>query len=157
MKSEGFIDVWTSLSETKKGEIHVQMQYCRLLPSVDPFEKRKQSIQKPPIDVRALQDQSKGDIIQFGGESFLLDSFSRCYINVFVDSAQNLPRNHPSDMRAYPSPYAKISVPGAEEKTSKIIKDMCNPVWEQGFDFLINDAADKCIKIEVFDSEKMAQ
>ena len=133
------------------------MQYCQLSPSVNPLEKRKEATQKPPIDVKDLQEQSKNDIIQFGGEKSLLESFSRCYINVFVDSAQNLPRNHPGDMRAYPSPYVKILVPGAEEKTSKIVKDMCNPVWEQGFDFLINDAADKSIKIEVFDSEKMAQ
>ena len=161
IKQEGFIDMTNTLLDIKKGELQVQLQYCQLVPAVNPAT--VEDMEEPlKIDVAALTERSSSEITEFFGTTNngvqATQPFNQCYINVFVDSATNLPRNHPTDLRAYPSPYVKITIPGfAGEKQTTIIKDMSNPVWEECFDFLANNTGDKTIKFEVFDSEKNTQ
>ena len=156
IKKEGFIDTSGRLVDTKKGEIQVQLQYCHLVPKIDESADKSEPVK---TDVVTLTEKATSEITEcFGAFPSTAQSFSQCYVNVFIDSASNLPRNHPTDMRAYPSPYVKISIPGYPlEKQTKVVKDMSNPVWEQSFDFLGDNTEDKIIKFEVFDSEKNTQ
>jgi len=159
VEKESFMDIWSPLSDIKKGEIQVQLQYCKLMPHI--AQKSAEDIKRPgssgdKCDIPQLTRLAQDSLVQFGPH-VAPENFSRCYINVFVDSASNLPRNHPTDLRAYPSPYVKISIAGSAEKQSSIMKDMMNPVWEEGFDFLINNTPDKIVKCDVMDSEKNSQ
>ena len=62
-----------------------------------------------------------------------------------------------ADRNGYSDPYVKLSVGGGEKKTSRVVDQSLDPVWNQEFEFegTLGHFASHALKLEVFDKDKL--
>lgn len=117
---------WVALERVKSGMVHLRLTWLALSSSL--------------VDLKAAKAET---------QLLRLTSMSTGLLLVFVDSAKNLPNARPSKK---PDPYAQLSL-GKQQEVTNVQMRTFDPVWEQGFTFLVNNPESDSLFIKVIDQK----
>ncbi|CAB4022584.1 extended synaptotagmin-2-like isoform X2, partial [Paramuricea clavata] len=128
LASQGIVDLWLPLEDTKSGEVHVKCTWFAL--SSDPKDL-----------VVAKQDhgeQSK-------------DLLANAALFVKLDCGKKLPIAN--KVKRSTSAMCKLTL-GNKTVESQVVEDTVNPVWDEFYRFLVFNAKYQELNLEVIDSHK---
>ncbi|KAM0061477.1 putative C2 domain, synaptotagmin-like mitochondrial-lipid-binding domain, C2 domain superfamily [Helianthus debilis subsp. tardiflorus] len=153
-------DIWIKLvkdleiqRDTKnRGQVHLELLYCPfgtetgLQNPINPdfrltdLEKAlKSGISETNVDPAKLAAQKKKEVIRRG------------VLSVTVMSAQDLPA---VDLMGKSDPYVVLLMKKTEQKLkTRVINNTLNPVWNQTFDFVVEDGLRDLLMCEVWDHD----
>uniref|UniRef100_A0A251RZ54 Putative C2 domain, Synaptotagmin-like mitochondrial-lipid-binding domain protein n=3 Tax=Helianthus annuus TaxID=4232 RepID=A0A251RZ54_HELAN len=153
-------DIWIKLvkdleiqRDTKnRGQVHLELLYCPfgtetgLQNPINPdfrltdLEKAlKSGISETDVDPAKLAAQKKKEVIRRG------------VLSVTVMSAQDLPA---VDLMGKSDPYVVLLMKKTEQKLkTRVINNTLNPVWNQTFDFVVEDGLRDLLMCEVWDHD----
>ncbi|XP_042884989.1 extended synaptotagmin-1-like isoform X4 [Penaeus japonicus] len=120
----GEVDMWVPLSEAKSGRIHIRATWLDLSDSAD-------SLQLQLEEIRALQVSTKNPL-------------HSAVLMVWVDSAKKL--------NQIPDPFVRLYV-GNEKGETAVRQRTNDPVFEEGFTFLVRNPRTQELKLEVIDQK----
>ncbi|XP_067208143.1 extended synaptotagmin-2 isoform X2 [Linepithema humile] len=126
VKKKGTIDTWVSLEQAKHGMVHLRLTWLQF--------------SKDPADLKAALKET---------QELRITSMSTALLTLYVDSAKNLPCIRGNKQ---PDVYLEASVGGKKEKTTTVLRS-CDPVWEQGFIFLISNPETGVLHIKITDEK----
>ncbi|KAK4310042.1 hypothetical protein Pmani_018372 [Petrolisthes manimaculis] len=118
----GDVDMWVPLSEAKSGRIHVRATWLDLNETASSLDLQLE-------EVRALQANTKNPL-------------HSAVLMVWIDSAKKL--------NSIPDPFVRIHV-GNSQKETTVRQRTNDPVFEEGFTFLVRNPRTQELKIEVID------
>ncbi|XP_042884994.1 extended synaptotagmin-2-A-like isoform X8 [Penaeus japonicus] len=124
----GEVDMWVPLSEAKSGRIHIRATWLDLSDSAD-------SLQLQLEEIRALQVSTKNPL-------------HSAVLMVWVDSAKKLNPSH----KQIPDPFVRLYV-GNEKGETAVRQRTNDPVFEEGFTFLVRNPRTQELKLEVIDQK----
>lgn len=78
-----------------------------------------------------------------------VNSMSTAVLTVFIDSAKNLPHPRP---QSNPDPFLIVNVGKREERTGVQMRND-QPVWEQGYTFLVSNPENDTIQFKIVDQK----
>ncbi|XP_063149752.1 extended synaptotagmin-1 isoform X2 [Candoia aspera] len=125
--SSKFVDEWLPLEDVKSGRLHVKLECLPPLPTAAELEQ--------VLRVNSLIQTPKSE------------ELSSALLSVFLDRATELPLRKGSKP---PSPYVSLSVRGVAYKT-KVSPQTAEPVWDEGFSFLIKRPHAESLELQVKD------
>ncbi|KAI4337298.1 hypothetical protein L6164_015731 [Bauhinia variegata] len=154
-------DVWLKLvkdleirrENKNRGEVHVELLYCpygvenSFKNPFDPdysltsFEKALKSgaNEEGANELRGSGPQKKSNVIVRG------------VLSVTVISAEDLPS---VDFMGKADPYVVLSLKKSEKKfKTRVVNENLNPVWNQTFDFVVEDGVHEMLILEVWDHD----
>lgn len=124
----GEVDMWVPLSDAKSGRIHVRAAWLELSQMADSLEPQLE-------EIRALQTTTKNPL-------------HSAVLLVWVDSARKLNPSH----KTIPDPFVRLHVGNSQQETT--VRQRTNdPVFEEGFTFLVRNPHTQELKIEVVDKK----
>ncbi|XP_037798979.1 extended synaptotagmin-2-like [Penaeus monodon] len=124
----GEVDMWVPLSEAKSGRIHIRATWLDLSDTAD-------SLQLQLEEIRALQVTTKNPL-------------HSAVLMVWVDSAKKLNPSH----KQIPDPFVRLYV-GNEKGETAVRQRTNDPVFEEGFTFLVRNPRTQELKLEVIDQK----
>ncbi|XP_069702958.1 extended synaptotagmin-2 isoform X2 [Periplaneta americana] len=122
----GQVDLWVTLEGVKSGMVHLRMTWLTLSSSL--------------ADLKAAIAET---------QLLRLTSMSTGLLMVFVDSAKNLPNARPTKK---PDPYVQLSL-GKQQEITNVQYRTGDPVFEQGFTFLVNNPDSDTLHLKVMDQK----
>ncbi|XP_063707613.1 extended synaptotagmin-2 isoform X3 [Culicoides brevitarsis] len=123
---KGEFDTWLELEQAKHGSIHLRLSWMTLSSDRN--------------DLQAALEET---------QLLRVNSMSTAILTVFLDSAKNLPHPRP---QSNPDPFVVISVNKKEERTAVQMRSD-EPVWEQGYTFLVSNPENDTIQFKVIDQK----
>lgn len=126
VKKKGTIDTWVSLEQAKHGMLHLRLMWLQL--------------SKNPADLKAALVET---------QELRVTSMSTALLTLYIDSAKNLPCIRGNKQ---PDVYLEASIGGKKERTSTIPRS-CDPVWEQGYTFLVSNPETGVLHIKIIDEK----
>ncbi|KAG5347734.1 ESYT2 protein, partial [Acromyrmex charruanus] len=126
VKKKGTIDTWVSLEQAKHGMVHLRLTWLQF--------------SKEPADLRAALVET---------QELRVTSMSTALLTLYIDSAKNLPCIRGNKQ---PDVYLEASVGGKTERTATVPRS-CDPVWEQGFTFLVSNPETGVLHIKIIDEK----
>jgi len=155
-------DVWLKLvkdleiqrDRKDRGQVHLELLYC-------PFDMKDEAPNPfaPQFSMTSLERTMTSMENGSGGSSFDMKSSSRKkkeiimrgVLSVTVISGEDLPamdRNGKSD------PYVVLSLKKSKTKyKTRVVNESLNPVWNQTFDFVVEDGLHDMLILEVYDHD----
>ncbi|EGI60664.1 Extended synaptotagmin-2 [Acromyrmex echinatior] len=127
VKKKGTIDTWISLEQAKHGMVHLRLTWLQF--------------SKEPADLRAALVET---------QELRVTSMSTALLTLYIDSAKNLPCIRGNKQ---PDVYLEASVGGKTERTATVQRS-CDPVWEQGFTFLVSNPETGVLHIKILKYEQ---
>ncbi|XP_037798978.1 extended synaptotagmin-2-like [Penaeus monodon] len=124
----GEVDMWVPLSEAKSGRIHIRATWLDLSDTAD-------SLQLQLEEIRALQVTTKNPL-------------HSAVLMVWGDSAKKLNPSH----KQIPDPFVRLYV-GNEKGETAVRQRTNDPVFEEGFTFLVRNPRTQELKLEVIDQK----
>lgn len=125
--SSRFVDEWLPLEEVKSGRLHVRLERLEPSPSAALLEQ--------VLHANSLLQPSRGE------------ELSAALLSVFLDRAADLPLRKGSKP---PSSFASLAVRDVSFKT-KTCAPSAEPVWDEGFSFLIKRPHVEVLELQVKD------
>jgi hypothetical protein len=150
ISSDGITEAWLTLKDTKTGSLHVRTTWFSFSDSLDQLSdqsKESKSIKRKYEPTTVIDGKTEEyDKQPFGSVAAVL---------VYLDCARNLPVI--SKTSGEPSPYTIISL--GNQKRHSIVKNCTsNPIWEETFNFLVDDLNTNLeLRSELFDSKTNKQ
>ncbi|XP_004291438.1 PREDICTED: synaptotagmin-4-like [Fragaria vesca subsp. vesca] len=152
-------DVWLKLlkdldiqRDTKyRGQVHLELLYCPFGTDgniVNPFDHdfSLTSLEK----ALKIDNITKADLREMAAKK-KKEMFIRGVLSVTVISAEDLPI---VDFMGKADPYVVLLMKKSEAKQkTRVITNNLNPVWNQTFDFMVEDALHEMVIIEVWDHD----
>ncbi|XP_044595358.1 extended synaptotagmin-2 isoform X1 [Cotesia glomerata] len=126
VKKRGTIDNWFTLEFAKHGMVHLRLTWLSL-------SKNVADLQAALLETQQLR----------------VTSMSTAILTLFVDSAKNLPCLRGSKQ---PDVYLEASVGNKTERTATMLRS-CDPIWEQGFTFLVGNPETSSLNIRILDDK----
>ncbi|XP_017883150.1 extended synaptotagmin-2 isoform X2 [Ceratina calcarata] len=126
VKKKGNIDTWVSLEQAKHGMVHLRLMWLQL--------------SKNTADLKAALIET---------QELRVTSMSTALLILYVDSAKNLPCVRGNKQ---PDVYLQASVGGNTKRTATVLRS-CDPVWEQGFTFLVSNPETGILHIKITDEK----
>ncbi|XP_017761218.1 PREDICTED: extended synaptotagmin-2 [Eufriesea mexicana] len=126
VKKKGNIDTWVSLEQAKHGMVHLRLTWLK-------FSKNVDDLKTALIETQELR----------------ITSMSTALLILYVDSAKNLPCVRGNKQ---PDVYLEASVGGNTRRTATMLRS-CDPVWEQGFTFLVSNPETGILHIKITDEK----
>ncbi|XP_076667035.1 extended synaptotagmin-like protein 2 isoform X2 [Andrena cerasifolii] len=126
VKKKGNIDTWVSLEQAKHGMLHLRLTWLQLSKNV--------------ADLKAALIET---------QELRVTSMSTALLVLYIDSAKNLPCVRGNKQ---PDVYLTASVGGNTRRTGTILRS-CDPVWEQGFTFLVSNPETGILHIKITDEK----
>ncbi|XP_035739054.1 extended synaptotagmin-1-like isoform X1 [Vespa mandarinia] len=126
VKKKGILDTWVSLEQAKHGMIHLRLTWLQL-------SKNIADLQAALVETQELR----------------VTSMSTAVLIIYIDSAKNLPYVRGNKQ---PDVYLEASVGGQIQRTNTILRS-CDPVWEQGFTFLVSNPESSIMHIKIIDEK----
>ncbi|XP_015113681.1 extended synaptotagmin-1 isoform X2 [Diachasma alloeum] len=126
VKEKGIIDTWFTLEFAKHGMVHLRLTWLTL--------------SKNPGDLQAALMET---------QQLRVTSMGTALLSVFIDSAKNLPCLRGSKQ---PDVYLEATVGSKTERTSTMLRS-CDPIWEQGFSFLVANPETNNLNIRIVDEK----
>lgn len=121
-----FLLQWLELEQAKHGSVHLRLSWLTL-------SNDRNDLQVAIEETQLLR----------------VNSMSTAVLTVFIDSAKNLP--HPRQ-QSNPDPYLIVSVGKHEERTAVQMRND-QPVWEQGYTFLVSNPENDTIQFKIYDQK----
>lgn len=121
---KGSDDMWVTLEQAKHGMVHLRFTWLTL--------------SKNYSDLEAILNET---------QLLRSSNLHTALVTIFLDSCKNLPQ---ARMSTKPDPYAVLRV-GNNIQQTKVLMRTINPVWEQGFTFLINNPENDTLFLSVMD------
>ncbi|XP_073317389.1 synaptotagmin-5-like isoform X2 [Primulina huaijiensis] len=153
-------DVWLKLvkdldiqrDNKNRGQVHLELLYCPYGMQngfTNPFAQKFSltSLEK------VLKGGAKGkDAVEDGGkDNRRKEVYVRGVLSVTVVSAEDLP---PADLMGKADPYVVLSLKKTEARNkTRVVNDNLNPVWNQTFDFVVEDGLHDMLILEVWDHD----
>lgn len=150
-------DVWLKLVKDleiqrdlkNRGQVHLELLYC-------PYgtESAFMNPYNPDSTLtmleKVLNHGSKGADMTDPTKS-KKDAIVRGVLSVTVISAEDLPS---TDLMGKSDPFVEITMKKSEQKNqTRVLNDTLNPVWNQTFDFVIEDGLHELLILEVWDHD----
>ncbi|XP_057327423.1 extended synaptotagmin-3 isoform X2 [Microplitis mediator] len=126
VKKRGTIDNWFTLEFAKHGMVHLRLTWLSLSKSV--------------ADLQAALMET---------QQLRVTSMSTAVLTLFIDSAKNLPCLRGSKQ---PDVYLEASIGNKTERTGTMLRS-CDPIWEQGFTFLVGNPETSSLNIRILDEK----
>ncbi|XVF48336.1 hypothetical protein PTKIN_Ptkin03bG0181900 [Pterospermum kingtungense] len=153
-------DIWLKLvkdlvvqRDTKnRGQVQLELLYC-------PFgtESSFKNPFNPDFSMTSLEKALKPANVETGAASIestgrqRKDVFVRGVLSVVVIAAENLPV---VDFMGKADPFVVLTMKKSETKAkTRVVNENLNPVWNQTFDFVVEDALHEMIILEVWDHD----
>lgn len=139
-----------------RGQVHLELLYC-------PFGTENQIIDPFHPDLpltsveRVLKDETEDDAsdIERKANENRHKIILRGVLSVTVVSAENLPV---MDLTGKSDPYVVVTLKKAGTKTkTRVLNETLNPVWNQTFDFVVEDALHELLIFEVYDHDTIGK
>lgn len=124
----GFVDEWLPLEEVRSGRLHVRLERLQPQPSSAQLEQ--------VLHTNSLLQPSRGE------------ELSAALLSIFLDRAAELPLRKGSKP---PTAFAVLSVRDVSFKT-KTCAPSTDPVWDEGFSFLIKRPHGETLELKVQDA-----
>ncbi|XP_059289662.1 LOW QUALITY PROTEIN: synaptotagmin-5-like [Lycium ferocissimum] len=153
-------DVWLKLvkdleiqrDQKNRGQVHLELLYCPYGMKnglTNPFA--------PSLSMTSLEKVLKSgaegkESPQNGGEiNRRKDVIVRGVLSVTVISAEDL---FPTDLMGKADPYVVVTMKKTETKNkTRVVPESLNPVWNQTFDFVVEDGLHDMLILEVWDHD----
>ncbi|KAL6586089.1 Synaptotagmin-5 [Orobanche minor] len=152
-------DVWLKLvkdleiqrDNKNRGQVHLELLYC---PNdmesgfTNPFAEK--------VSMTSLEKVFKSgaetrDLVENGESNKRREVIVRGVLSVTVISAEDLP---PADMMGKADPYVVLTLKKTESKNkTRVVNDSLNPVWNQTFDFVVEDGLHDMLILELWDHD----
>lgn len=126
VKKKGNIDTWISLEQAKHGMIHLRLTWFQLSKNI--------------VDLKAALVET---------QELRVTSMSTALLILYIDSAKNLPCVRGNKQ---PDVYLEASIGGNTKRTVTMLRS-CDPVWEQGFTFLVSNPETGILHIKITDEK----
>ncbi|CAI9100873.1 OLC1v1038061C3 [Oldenlandia corymbosa var. corymbosa] len=152
-------DVWLKLvkdleiqrDNKNRGQVHLELLYCPYGMKngfTNPFAK---TVSMTSLE-KVLKSGGEGEITENGGEAKRKkDVIIRGVLSVTVISADDLA---PADLMGKADPYVVLTMKKTETKNkTRVVNDCLNPVWNQTFDFVVEDGLHDMLIAEVWDHD----
>ncbi|XP_075076237.1 synaptotagmin-5-like isoform X2 [Nicotiana tabacum] len=153
-------DIWLKLvkdleiqrDQKNRGEVHLELLYCPIGMKnglTNPFSQTETMTSLE----RVLKNGAEGkETSPNGGEiSKRREVIVRGVLSVTVISADDLP---PADIGGKADPYAVLIMKKAQIKNkTRVVNESLNPVWNQTFDFVVEDGLHDMLIVEVWDHD----
>lgn len=152
-------DVWLNLvkdlelqRDTKyRGQVHLELLYCPFgLENgfVNPFADQNSMTSLEKV----LKTETNGtEAADTGRTTRKSDVIIRGVLSVTVISADDLPA---MDVMGKSDPYVVLTLKKTEAKNkTRVVNESLNPVWNQTFDFVVEDALHDMLILEVWDHD----
>ncbi|XP_021738935.1 synaptotagmin-5-like isoform X1 [Chenopodium quinoa] len=149
-------DLKVQRDRKNRGQVHLELLYC-------PFGTENQILNPfssivPLTDVeRVLKDTTEDDAsdIERKTSEKKHEVILRGVLSVTVVSAENLPV---MDLTGKSDPYVTVSLKKAGTKMkTRVLNETLNPVWNQTFDFVVEDALHELLIFEVYDHDTIGK
>ncbi|KAL3838580.1 hypothetical protein ACJIZ3_023171 [Penstemon smallii] len=155
-------DVWLKLvkdleiqrDQKNRGQVHLELLYCpystenQLLNPFDPdfrltsLEKALKNVTDDGVD---SADPAKS------ASQMKKDVIIRGVLSVTVISGEDLPA---TDLMGKSDPFVILTMKKSEQKNkTRVLNDTLNPVWNQTFDFVVEDGLRELLILEVYDHD----
>lgn len=121
-------DMYLNLRGVKHGHVHIRSTWLTLSSTRDDLQLIKNEIRQLKVP-----------------------SLSSAILTVFVDSASNIYVDSDSTEKLYT--YVQIEV-GKQQRTTKTFKKQIDPVWEEGFIFLVPNPEDDYVVYKLFNEKE---
>ncbi|KAK9887365.1 hypothetical protein WA026_022033 [Henosepilachna vigintioctopunctata] len=121
-----YLDIWLTLEDAEHGSIHVKLFWYPL----------SNKIHDLPAIVKENENNFPSDV-----------RFNTAVLTVFVDAAFNL--TSPGEQ---PDAYVQLQM-GSTTKTTHVCKLSTDPVWREGFCFLVSDPNTDALNLTIIDSK----
>ncbi|XP_015602160.1 extended synaptotagmin-2 isoform X2 [Cephus cinctus] len=126
VKLKGTIDTWVALEFAKHGMVHLRLTWLQLTKNVS--------------DLSAALNEI---------HQLRVTSLSSALLILYIDSAKNLPCLKGNKQ---PDVYLEASVSNRSKRTTTMLRS-CDPVWEQGFTFLVSNPENDTLQIKIHDEK----
>ncbi|XP_057654404.1 extended synaptotagmin-2-like isoform X2 [Diorhabda carinulata] len=127
---EGISDMWLVLEDVKHGDIHIRTTWLTL-----------------------TTEYSNLKAALYESQQLQLSHMSSSLLIVYIDSATNLKQVRTSTK---PDPYVQLQL-GRQIKTSNCVMRTVNPVWEEGFIFMVANPDSDYLNLKIFDAKTEAE
>ncbi|XP_046754007.1 extended synaptotagmin-2 isoform X2 [Diprion similis] len=126
VQQKGTLDTWVTLEFAKHGMVHLRLKWLSLSNNV--------------ADLPAALAET---------QQLRVTSMSTALLILYIDSAKNLPC-----LRATKQPdvYLEAVLGNRTERTNTILRS-CDPVWEQGFTFLVSNPETDMLHLKIVDEK----
>ncbi|KAF2883924.1 hypothetical protein ILUMI_22241 [Ignelater luminosus] len=123
---KGEDDMWITLEQAKHGLVHIRLTWLTL--------------SKDYSDLRAAIEET---------QMLQVTAMSTALLTMYIDSAKNLPQ---ARTQSKPDPYLLVTIGRGSQQTF-VKKKTSDPVWEQGFNFLVPNPESDTLYINVIDQK----
>ncbi|XP_046414183.1 extended synaptotagmin-2 isoform X1 [Neodiprion fabricii] len=126
VQQKGTLDTWVTLEFAKHGMVHLRLKWLTLSNNVG--------------DLPAALAET---------QQLRVTSMSTALLILYIDSAKNLPC-----LRATKQPdvYLEAVLGNRTERTNTMLRS-CDPVWEQGFTFLVSNPESDILHLKIVDEK----
>ncbi|KAL6523896.1 Synaptotagmin-5 [Orobanche minor] len=149
-------DVWLKLvkdleiqrDNKNRGQVHLELLYCPLNSESkfgNPFDPdfRLTSLEKA---LKQVTNDGRADI-----SGTRNDIITRGVLSVTVVSGEDLPA---TDFMGKSDPFVVLTMKKSGQKNkTRVLNDTLNPVWNQTFDFVVEDGLHELLIVEVYDHD----
>lgn len=149
-------DVWLNLvkdlevqrDNKSRGQVHLELLYF-------PFAMENANPFAPSVSMTSLEKILKNGVdgveVRENGHARRKDVIIRGVLSVTVISAEDLPA---VDLMGKADPYVILTMKKAGSKNkTRVVNDSLNPVWNQTFDFVVEDGLHEMLMAEVWDHD----
>ncbi|KAL6502094.1 Synaptotagmin-5 [Orobanche gracilis] len=156
-------DVWLKLvkdleiqrDNKNRGQVHLELLYCHLNSESkfgNPFDPdfRLTSLEKA---LKQVTNDGRADINDGlpKSSSTRNDIITRGVLSVTVVSGEDLPA---TDFMGKSDPFVLLTMKKSDQKNkTRVLNDTLNPVWNQTFDFVVEDGLHELLILEVYDHD----
>ncbi|XP_009799031.1 synaptotagmin-5-like [Nicotiana sylvestris] len=152
-------DVWLKLvkdleiqrDQKNRGQVHLELLYCPYGMKNGFSNPFAPNVSMTSLE-KVLKSGAEGNVLQNGGEiNRRKDVIVRGVLSVTVISADDLA---PTDLMGKADPYVVITMKKTETKNkTRVVPESLNPVWNQTFDFVVEDGLHDMLILEVWDHD----
>ncbi|KAG8375811.1 hypothetical protein BUALT_Bualt10G0139200 [Buddleja alternifolia] len=156
-------DVWLKLvkdlhiqrDKKNRGQVHLELLYCPFSTDsvfLNPFDRdfRLTSLEKA-LKQATDDGADSNDPMKRSASVMKKDIILRGVLSVTVISAEDLPV---TDFMGKSDPFVVLTMKKSDQKKkTRVLNDTLNPVWNQTFDFVVEDGLHELLILEVYDHD----
>lgn len=139
-----------------RGQVHLELLYCPFGTENQIFNPFKTLVPLTSVErvLKADTEEDASDIERKAAEK-RHEIILRGVLSVTVVSAENLPV---MDLTGKSDPYVVVTLKKAGTKMkTRVLNETLNPVWNQTFDFVVEDALHELLIFEVYDHDTIGK
>ncbi|KAL0447312.1 UNVERIFIED_CONTAM: Synaptotagmin-4 [Sesamum latifolium] len=146
-------DLEIQRDQKNRGQVHLELLYCPLNAESEffnPFDPNFRLTTVEKAFKHVIDEADSTDPLKSASQ-MKKDVIIRGVLSVTVISAENLPAK---DLLGKSDPFVVLTMKKSEQKyKTRVLNDTLNPVWNQTFDFVVEDGLHELLILEVYDHD----